>query len=172
MKYIVLNDVQKEQYKNDILEIMQICDADFVPPLSSRSSTTQSNLKPGEYNKDGIMNYYTEMEKQDILAAIDDDGTLLGFVSYKQNYMSDIVTKTPNIYLSTLMLHPASRGRRLTKRMYEYLFYELYPDRKIFTRTWSTNNAHIKILSDFGITEFHRIKDDRGEGIDTVYFTK
>lgn len=172
MQFTVLTDIQKQKYKNDMIEIMQICDGDFVPPLSSRSSTTQSNLRSGEYSKDGILNYYTEMEKQDILAAIEDDGSLLGFVSYKQNYVSEIVTKTPNIYLSTLMLHPDSRGRHLTQKMYEYLFYELYPNRYIFTRTWSTNAAHIKILSNFSISEFHRIKDDRGEGIDTVYFTK
>ncbi len=171
MQFIVLTDIQKHQYKNEILEIMQICDNDFVPPLSSRSSTTQSDLKSGEYDKNGILNYYTEMEKQDILAAIDDDGTLLGFVSYKHNYTSEIITKTPNIYLSTLMLHPKSRGKRLTNKMYEHLFCELYPDHHIFTRTWSTNAVHIKILSNFGIGEFHRIKNDRGEGIDTVYFT-
>ncbi len=172
MQLTILTDTQKWQYKNDILEIMNICDADFVPPLSSRSSTTQSDLKSGECNKDGILNYYTEMAKQDILAAIEDDGTLLGFVSYKQNYQSEIVTKTPNIYISTLMLHPRSRGKRLTNKMYEHLFYDLYPDRAVFTRTWSTNDVHIKILSNFGITEFHRIKDDRGKGVDTIYFTK
>ena len=172
MQLTVLTAEQKQQYKNDILEIMNICDKDFVPPLSSRSSTTQSDLKTGEYDENGILSYYTEMEKQDILAAIEDDGTLLGFVSYKQNYVSDIVTNTPNIYLSTLMLHPKSRGKRLTNKMYEHLFFELYPDRHIYTRTWSTNAVHIKILSNFGITEFHRIKNDRGNGIDTVYFTK
>lgn len=172
MQFTILTDNQKQQYKNDIIEIMNICDADFVPPLSSRSSTTQSDLKAGEYDKNGILNYYSEMEKQYILAAIEDDSTLLGFVSYKQNYQSEIVTKTPNIYISTLMLHPASRGKRLTSKMYEHLFFNLYPDCRIYTRTWSTNAAHIKILSDFGITEFHRIKNDRGEGIDTVYFTK
>lgn len=171
MIFTVLTDDQKQQYKNDMLEIMKICDADFVPPLSSRSSTTQSDLKAGEYDENGIAKYYTEMEKQQILAAIEDDGRLLGFVSYKEDYLSDIVTKTPNIYLSTLMLHPDARGKRLTNRMYEHLFCELYPDRSIFTRTWSTNAVHIKILSNFGISEFHRIKDDRGEGIDTVYFS-
>lgn len=172
MQFIVLTKSQKEKFKDDILKIMNICDADFVPPLSSRSSTTQSNLSINEYNENGILNYYNEMEKQDILAAIEDNGTLLGFVSYKQNYVSEIVTKTPNIYLSTLMLHPLSRGKRLTSKMYEYLFTHLYPNHHVYTRTWSTNAAHIKILSNFGITEFHRIKNDRGNGIDTVYFTK
>ena len=172
MKFIVLTNEEKQKYKNDILEIMQICDSDFVPPLSSRSSTTQSNLKSVGFDQNGILNYYTEMEKQDVLAAIDDDGALVGFVSYKRDYISEVVTKTPNIYLSTLMLHPASRGKRLTNRMYDYLFNKLYPDCSIFTRTWSTNDAHIKILSNFGISEFYRIKDDRGDGIDTIYFTK
>ena len=52
---------------------------------------------------------------------------------------------------------------------YSYLF-EKYSDRPIFTRTWSTNLAHIKILEKFGFSEHLRIKNHRGENIDTVYF--
>ena len=76
----------------------------------------------------------------------------------------------PNIYLSTLVLSAESRGKGITKKLYAHLFNELYPEKNIFTRTWSTNAPHIKILDYFGFDEMVRIKNDRGNGIDTVYF--
>jgi len=64
----------------------------------------------------------------------------------------------------------AARGRRLTQGMYDHLFNTLYPHHSIFTRTWSTNIAHSTILSRMGFSELSRVKDERGAGIDTVYF--
>jgi RimJ/RimL family protein N-acetyltransferase len=56
--------------------------------------------------------------------------------------------------------------------MYEHLFFTLFPTHHLFTRTWSTNAAHIAILGKFGFSQIARIENDRGEGIDTVYFAK
>lgn len=55
--------------------------------------------------------------------------------------------------------------------MYAYLF-SAYKNANIFTRTWSTNFAHIKILQAFGFETVKVLKNDRGSGIDTVYFKK
>ena len=55
--------------------------------------------------------------------------------------------------------------------MYETLF-KKYENVDIFTRTWSTNEAHIKILMKFDFEIMSVLKNDRGEGIDTVYFKK
>lgn len=173
MEFTILNKKQKSLYSSDILNMMEFCDNDFVPPLSKRKSTTQSNLTPGAedcYNS-GITYYHEEMMKQEILAAVLDE-KLLGFVSFKENMsFKNIKTKDiPNIYISTLILHPNARGKGITAKMYDYLFNVLFLDRNIYTRTWSTNTAHIKILNKFGFKEIDRITDDRGEGIDTVYF--
>ena len=77
----------------------------------------------------------------------------------------------PNIYISTLLVSPEGRGKGLTSKMYEILFAE-YENANIFTRTWSTNEAHIKILSKFGFEAMLILKNDRGNGIDTIYFKK
>lgn len=173
MQFILLNEREKEQYKNDIIEMMKESDQDFVPPLSSRNSTTQKCLKGGESTIEGLLSYYAQMNAQSILGAVL-DGELLGFVSFKENYSSDVISEEnfPNIYLSTLIVKKAARGQRLTVRLYEYLFNELFPDKNIFTRTWSTNAAHINILGKFGFSLIKTLKDDRGQGIDTVYFAK
>ena len=104
-------------------------------------------------------------------------------LNLQNNFEMDVYTNTvlsneikedtlPNIYLSTLVLKPEARGKKLTFYMYDYLFNILYPESNIFTRTWSTNIPHIKILSKFDFDEFIRKPNDRGEGIGTVYFCK
>ena len=150
---------------------MRLCDNDFVPPLSARSSTTQKSLVGGKSTDEGLISYMTEMLSQVVLGAFD-NGNLLGFVSFKENYISDVISGSdlPNIYLSTLMLKSEARGKNLTQKMYDYLFNTLYTDRSIFTRTWSTNIAHLKILEKFNFKLIKTIKNDRGNGIDTVYF--
>lgn len=164
----LLTAEEKECYNTDIFDMIRVADKDFVPPLSSRTSTTQKDLKSA--SGDGIENYFQEMMKQEILGAFENE-KLIGLVSFRENYESDVVKKLPNIYISTLFLHTDARGKGLTKSLYAYLF-DLYADRNVFTRTWSTNFAHIKILEYFGFDLFFRLKDHRGEGIDTVYFVK
>ncbi len=173
IEFSILDSSKKEEYISQISEIMTLCDSEFVPPLSQRSSTTQNDLsvKPGRESKNGIDSYLGEMMSQEVLCAIC-EGRLLGFVSYKEDMAWGNFSEAdlPNIYLSTLVLHPDSRGMGLTVKMYDYLFNACYPEKNVFTRTWSTNAAHIKILGKFGFCEAQRIKDDRGVGIDTVYF--
>lgn len=175
MELIILNEALKEKYKNDILELMTLCDNDFVPPMSKRFSPFQSDLSAaGSESEASILRYYKAMMKETVLCAVE-DGVLLGFVTYVEDLeYKDVITAAdqPNLYVCTLIVNPLARGRGLTYRMYDYLFNEKYADRSIFTRTWSTNAAHISILKKYGFEEIHRIPNDRGESIDTVYFGK
>ncbi len=169
----MFDEALKQKYREDIIKMMQISDKDFIPPLSQRSSTTQSDLSANPEVSDGIEKYYNQMAEQEILGAFE-DGVLLGFVSFRENYTSDVILESdlPNIYISTLILSPEARGRGLTYLMYDKLFNSLYSDRNVFTRTWSTNAAHIRILSKFNFELIKTIENDRGNGIDTVYFSK
>lgn len=176
MEIRLLENAEKDIFFEDFLSMMEKSDNDFIPPLSKRSSTTQTNLKAEEgagTSRASVRSYLEEMIGQKILVCMEENN-LLGFVSFKENYVSDIYGEEslPNIYLSTLILDERARGKGLTKKMYSYLFNDLYPDRNILTRTWSTNIPHIKILSGFDAEEIKRIPNDRGEGIDTVYFAK
>lgn len=171
MEFLMLSEKEKEIYNNDILKLLEISDNEFVPPLSKRYSTTQQNLKSSENSGDGgVLNYHKQVIKQCILGAFEGN-KLLGFVSFKENVVTDIIKTTPNIYISTLVLHPDARGKNLTFKMYDYLFNELYKGVSVFTRTWSSNAAHIKILSKFNFSQYKIIENDRGEGIDTIYFS-
>lgn len=169
---VILNSNEQEKFYEQILHMLIDADMEFCPPLSVRTSTTQSNLaKNQKYNK-GVLNYFEELKKQRFVVACD-GSKLLGFVSFRKNFVnSEIIDKDlPNIYISTLIVSADARGMGITYRMYENLF-DTFNNVNVFTRTWSTNISHIKILSKFGFDIFKIIKGDRGEGIDTIYFKK
>ena len=113
------------------------------------------------------------MYRQPILAAFEED-KIIGFVFFKENYTNEIISaaELPNIYISTLIVAEEARGKGLTLKMYYHLFVGLYPERSVFTRTWLTNAAHTKILLHFDFTELIRKYEERGKGIDTVYYKK
>ncbi|MBQ6895033.1 MAG: GNAT family N-acetyltransferase [Clostridia bacterium] len=147
-------------------------DKDFIPPLSSRSSTTQKDLTSSQGSIDGLKSYFEEMKKQRFMVCLDGE-ILVSFVYFKENFTNDKIFKEdlPNIYLSTLIMRPEYRGQKVTQTLYENLF-NIYKDSGIFTRTWSTNAAHIRILSKFDFETIATVENDRGEGIDTIYFAK
>jgi hypothetical protein len=55
--------------------------------------------------------------------------------------------------------------------LYQTLFAH-YEKVNIFTRTWSANFAHIRILEKYGFRMIVELPNDRGIGIHTVYFQK
>lgn len=175
MEFLIFDVALKEKYSKDIFKMLSEGDREFVPPLSSRTSTTQNNLSSDTVpeNSDGVKMYFDGMMEQKLLGCTE-NGKLLGFVSFRENYTCDHIDEStfPNIYISTLIVSPEARGRGLTKKMYSHLFEVIYADRSVFTRTWSTNGAHIAILEKFGFVNTVCLKNDRGQGIDTVYFKK
>ena len=172
MEYKLLSTKEQEKYYDQIFEMMIAGDKDFIPPLSARSSTTQKDLTASQGSIEGLKSYFDEMKKQRFMVCLDGD-ILVSFVSFKENFTNDKIREEdlPNIYLSTLIMRPQYRGQRVTQTLYENLF-NIYKDSSIFTRTWSTNAAHIKILSKFDFETIATLKNDRGEGIDTIYFAK
>ena len=165
MELKILSGSEQVGFGDQILSLLIASDAEFVPPLSARGSTTQQDLSAGG---DGITAYYAQLMTQKVMAAVEGD-RLLAFVSYIENYRTDVVTQLPNIYLSTLVMRPEARGKGLTKQLYRQLF-DTYSAGTVYTRTWSTNFAHLRILEQFGFRLIKTLKDHRGKGIDTVYF--
>lgn len=170
MELKILTRAEQDFFGPQILEMLQESDKEFVPPLSSRSSTTQQTLDTEATCPEGVVQYYNQLQTQKVMAAVEGD-RLLAFVSYIENYQNGPVTQTPNIYLSTLVMRPEARGKGLTKKLYGYLF-DAYKPAPVFTRTWSTNAVHIRILDYFGFEQLKVLPDHRGPGIDTIYFVK
>jgi hypothetical protein len=169
MEFILFDTQQKQKNAEQIYKMLVDSDKEFIPPLSQRGSTTQSDLSGG--SSKGIDEYFNAVMEQELLGFFD-DGEFCGVLSFIKDYQNVEIKdmSKPNIYLSTLVITPSCRGKGATKKAYDYAFNTLYPTCNIYTRTWSTNIAHIKILDFFNFSRILIKKNDRGEGIDTIYF--
>lgn len=164
MEIKLLTETEKAHYGEQIFALLREADADFVPPLSARFPEAKNEA-------DGVRRYFDEMLTANLLATLEGD-TLLGFVAFRENISGNYIPEGtfPNLYIGTAVITREARGMHLTTRMYEYLFDVLRPDYSCFTRTWSTNAAHIAILTRMGFSLTKRVENDRAEGIDSVYF--
>jgi predicted acetyltransferase len=93
-------------------------------------------------------------------------------LSYIKDYVLSIKDKQfLTDYISTIVVARKSRNKGLTQKMYNKLFTTRWG--KIYsTRTWSTNDSNIHILKKFEFNLIESIKDDSGQGVDTVYYAK
>ncbi len=172
MEIRILEKAEQQVVYPDAYKLLAATDKEFVPPLSSRNSSTQQNLSGNTQNADGIQQYFTQLKGQRFAAAFE-NSKLIAFVSYKENYTCDEIPQDdlPNIYISTLVVCTEARGKGVTKALYSALF-SAYESANVFTRTWSTNFAHIKILQGFGFQTIKVLENHRGNGIHTIYFKK
>lgn len=174
MELLLFESLLDTEHRFQVYELLKKCDREFVPPLSQRTSTTQSVLDDALSDEHGEpRSYFQQLCGQSVLLAMEQD-QLLGFMSFRgQHICEDVQDQVNTIYVTTVIVEPMYRGQGLTQTMYQELM-GIAQSRNlpISTRTWSTNDAHIKILSRLGFYELLRIYDGRGKGIDTVYFRK
>lgn len=154
-------------------DLLRWGDEQFVPPLSARHSSTQSDLAPHAAAVDhAIDDYYQALLEQRFLLALDGD-SLAGFMSYRPDYACDYVNGGICTYVSTILVAEQYRGAHLTEQMYRALFdLSSVQGTVVATRTWSKNGAHLHILGEMGFDLIQTLPDDRGPGIDTVYYAK
>lgn len=171
MEMLYFERVDQCPHAPAIKEYLVMADREFIPPLSSRGSSTQADLS-GSGCSDGIEDYFRSMSSQPVITAVE-DGRCLGFMAFKLDHTCDQIgpDKLPNFYASTCVVHPDTRGRGMMRGFYEAMI-ALYPSRDLYTRTWHTNYPHLKVLDRLGFSEIARLPDHRGPGMDTVYFCR
>lgn len=172
MELILFEYVTQPDHLAQLEQLLIMADREFIPPLSSRSSTTQKNLSAGETSPEGIRDYFDTMKTQPMVLALD-GSRVAGFMAFRYDYTCDQIGPEclPNMYASTSVVHPDYRGQGLMRRFYETMI-KSDPERGIYTRTWAANASHLKVLSRLGFHELCRLKDHRGPGVDTVYFER
>lgn len=161
------------EYENQVWELLKLADHEFIPPLSVRHSTTQGNLLTDrETANRGPVEYFDSLKEQQFCLYIADK-FVVGFMSYITDHMLEIPTVRDALlvnYISTVIVHPSYRGRRITEKLYREMLRET--KLPLATRTWSTNYAHIHILDKLQFKTMAVLKNDRGRNIDTVYYMK
>lgn len=164
-----------EREKEMVWEILCQCDEEFYPKLSARNSSSQKNLKDmklGDSSEKPTV-YYEEMIKQQfVLAYMEDE--VVGFMTFKEGYECDALSAFgPSLYITTVCVRKEKRGLGIMKALYgtmEQQVSKLCGCNHISTRTWSLNEAQIHELSKRGYEKLCVLKDDRGPGVDTIYF--
>lgn len=155
--------------------MLELCDQDFVPPLSHRNSTSQTNWAETEEKTDGIAEYLENICSQHVVLW-KEEGVVRAFMTWKDHFNCENLEAYPDsCYLTTLCVWPDYRGQGISEVMYAEAEKDIaakFPGSRITLRTWSTNGAQEHILDKLGYSLVRRLKDDRGEGIDTVYFVK
>lgn len=150
----------------------------FVPPLSRRADTCQSMLRLEDRGEEsGPLAYFDSMRRQPFLLAVQ-DGTVEGFFTFRFGYVPPPLAELDKpgllgLYVSTIIVSDHLRRRGTASGFYAQLG-SMWPerDRLISTRTWSGNESHICLLEKLGFSGPLRLADDRGPGIDTVYYHK
>ncbi|WP_440959436.1 GNAT family N-acetyltransferase [Oceanicaulis sp. LC35] len=153
-----------------------VCEADdaFWPPLRARTPEQGLSVGAGEVLDDEPDAYWASIQSHALITA-EEGGRVLGMMSVARDKRLDALDLTASAYLSTLIVSESARGRGLARQLYARLFdlarsWSEAPN--VATRTWSTNAAHLPLIAQLGFEERLRLKDDRGVGIDTVYFLK
>ncbi len=164
-----------KEVEQDIWQILCACSNEFVPPLTSRESSTQKNLNGNTTQIEKPYTYFNGMKKQPFLVA-SIDGQTAAFMTFIHNYHCDELSAIGSSnYITTVCVSPEFRGKGLLSMFYNYMEHDLPESFRLTylsTRTWSTNLIQIKSLAKRGYTKATVLKDHRGKGIDTVYFYK
>ncbi len=160
-----------ERLLQGVWELLCRYDHAFVPPLSARENTYQLNLSNHEAKSATPKQYFEELKGQAFFVAVE-NGRVVGFMSYRPNYVIEDLNNEKTMYVTTIIVEEEQRGKGITTTFYKTLFSKLKTGESVTTRTWSTNDSHIRILFKLGFQEIKRMEDSRGEGIDTVYYQK
>lgn len=168
----ILKKEEINRYKKQIFQMLVECDEEFLPPLSSRIITSPEFLNIKNEPKGIPIDYFNDIINQKIIVVMEEE-KVIAFMSFKENYINTYISEEtlPNVYVTTLLVKPEYRGKGIAKRIYYMLINECQ-NVNIYTRTWSTNESHKKILSEIGFKNYIVLQDDRGKGIDTIYFVK
>ena len=173
--------------KSDIWELLCACDDDFYPRLSLRERPDQKELQltgsaPSTLNPSTLnpqhpqpRKYFEQILSQEFILAEDGDG-FAGFLSFRRESSCSTLPGLPEaLYMTTVCVDRAKRGRGVMSALYDCLENEArraFGVLVVFTRTWSLNGAQMHTLVKRGYTADAVLKNDRGPGVDTVYFVK
>lgn len=110
--------IEDRKEKEEIRRLLELCDQDFVPPLSHRNSTSQTNWAETEEKTDGIAEYLENICSQHVVLW-KEEGVVRAFMTWKDHFNCENLEAYPDsCYLTTLCVWPDYRGQGISEVMY------------------------------------------------------
>ena len=166
-----------ENLRNLIAE----CEGDFLPPLSERYREDGDAYEPHD-----VSPYMLRFLKRPLFIAFDGTENIVGCLSYKNligmrisehselDELSLDVCCDDTMYITTICVSGTARKMGIASKLYDA--FDLYAKQigahRLSVKTWSTNTAHLGLLTKRGFEQTAVLKDDRGEGTDTIFLTR
>lgn len=171
--YCAAHQLGQTPYRQAVWEMLCTYADSFVPPLNQRGSTTQQDLRPDGPAEDLPVAYFEALQDQDFLLAVERE-ELQGFLSFRRGHVLDALHDgVACAYVSTILVREGARNHGITTQLYGVLLAgQHHNDKFVCTRTWSENREHLALLSKLGFDLMRTIPNDRGDGIDTVYYRR
>lgn len=164
----------RARHAGAVERLLAAADDEFVPSLtgSRRAGVSRSGEESGAGT---LADYVDRCLERPMVGAFDGDD-LVGFSSFHPlERAAALDGYTPTNHVSILIVDSAYRGRGIARSTYRHLLTALPADRRrphVSTKTWSTNHAHLHVLDTLEFACVERIPDDRGAGVDTVYYAR
>ena len=115
---VVRDGIEDRKEKEEIRRLLELCDQDFVPPLSHRNSTSQTNWAETEEKTDGIAEYLENICSQHVVLW-KEEGVVRAFMTWKDHFNCENLEAYPDsCYLTTLCVWPDYRGQGISEVMY------------------------------------------------------
>lgn len=159
--------------KQQVLDILRGCDDEVTPPLSQRGGLVAMGPGAGERPM-GIERYADELSTQEFILAFDDN-ILAGFMAYRTDYtpeaLKHVLADNKCVYINMLAVRPMYRRMGVASSLYRSLLaMPVYKNHAITLRTGSDNVRHHRVLERLDFQEAARIPNERGPGVDTMYY--
>ena len=138
-----------------IIDFIKQVDRDFYPPISKRK-------KIEEYVRDNIVESH-------YLLVVCDKERIVGSICVGLDK-----PERGDGYIDWIAILSKYRRRGLAVRLIDNVEAYLTKNNfdKVKVRTWSTNLAGVALYNKLGFSVDYLVKNERGEGIDSIYFVK
>ncbi len=168
---IFLTDDLTEAQKEDVMNLLIEADNDFIPPLSSRSSTVNQNPASTDPEFKIPLEYFDELNTQKFILATD-KGRIVAFLSYKDDMLLKIKEQEEVVtYISTVIVQKDIRNQGIAHKLLATCIKKCNKSKTLVSSaTWNKNSAYGIVLYDFGFAPFKVIENDNDNGVHTVYF--
>lgn len=139
----------------EFVDFVKEADTEFVPPLLDRAEFVHQ-LKNGLNNR--------------ALIAVDTNNEFVAAAMYQTDHCGD----EDSVYLTFFRVVPNHRNLGIGFWFRQLLLKHLKAKgfKSLVTRTWSSNSEMIRLIEKTGFYPTKVIKNDRGPGIDTLYFER